>query len=223
MSIVTLILGESGTGKSTSLRHLEPNKTLLIQAIGKPLPFKTKEWLPITEDNPSGSIFICDNAEIICRAIFKTKREVIVIDDYQYIMANEFMRRAKEKGYDKFTDIGEKSWAVFTQALKLPANKRVYILAHTETDPFGKTKIKTIGKMLDEKITLEGMVTICLRTQVTDGKYQFSTQNNGNDTVKSPIGLFEQQFIDNDLKFVDDMICDYYDIETTETAQPEGN
>lgn len=216
MSIATLILGESGTGKSTSLRNLDPTKTLLIQSIGKPLPFRAKEWQLITKDNLTGSIFICDNAETICKAIARTDREIIIIDDYQYIMANEFMRRAKEKGYDKFTDIGERAWAVFNQALNLPMNKRVYILAHTETDPFGKTKIKTIGKMLDEKITLEGMVTICLRTHVNDGQYQFSTQNNGSDTVKSPMGLFETQFIDNDLKLVDDKICDYYGIHTTQ-------
>lgn len=212
MSIATLILGESGSGKSTSLRNLDPSKVLLIQAIHKPLPFRSTEWKMLTKEHPEGSIFVCDNAETICRAIAKTDREIIVIDDYQYIMANEFMRRAKEKGYDKFTEIGEKAWQVFNQAVALSPNKRVYILAHTETDTFGKTKIKTIGKMLDEKITLEGMVTICLRTRVSDGQFQFSTQNNGEDTVKSPMGLFESQYIDNDLKAVDDAICEYWGI-----------
>lgn len=216
MSITTLILGESGSGKSTSLRHLDPQKTLLIQSISKPLPFRAKEWQPITRDNPSGSIFVCDDTETICKAMTRTPREIIIIDDYQYIMANEFMRRAKEKGYDKFTDIGEKAWTVFNTSLKLPMNKRIYILSHVETNPFGKTKIKTIGKMLDEKITLEGMVTICLRTQVNDGQFQFSTQNNGNDPVKSPMGLFETQFIENDLNAVDEMICNYYDIKPTQ-------
>lgn len=221
MSITTLILGESGTGKSTSLRNLDPSKVLLIQSIHKPLPFRSSDWTILTKENPSGSIFICDNTEVICRAMQRTPKEIIVIDDYQYIMANEFMRRVKEKGYDKFSDIGWKGWAVINQALELPAHKRVYILAHTETDNFGKTKIKTIGKMLDEKITLEGMVTVCLRTHVNDGQYQFSTQNNGQDTVKSPMGLFEQPFIDNDLKFVDDQICDYWGIESQPQPQPK--
>lgn len=215
MSIATLILGESGTGKSTSLRNLDPASTLLIQSIHKPLPFRSNEWKYFSKDNPEGNIFISDNVGQICAVMAKTQRDIIVIDDYQYIMANEFMRRASEKGYDKFTDIGKNAWEIFNLATRLPPHKRVYILAHTETDNFGKTKIKTIGKMLDEKITLEGMVTVCLRTQVTDGNYTFTTQNNGNDTVKSPIGLFEQTEIPNDLKFVDDHICDYWGITTT--------
>lgn len=212
MSIATLILGESGTGKSTSLRYLNPAKTLLIQAIHKPLPFRSTNWKFFSKEHPDGNIFISDNVGKICSVMAKTARDIIVIDDYQYIMANEFMRRASEKGYDKFTDIGKNAWEIFNLATLLPPNKRVYILAHTETDNFGKTKIKTIGKMLDEKITLEGMVTICLRTQVSDGNYTFTTQNNGSDTVKSPIGLFEQHEIPNDLKFVDDQICEYWGI-----------
>lgn len=214
MSIATLILGESGTGKSTSLRHLDPTKTLLIQSIHKPLPFRSSEWKIFDkQQSPKGNIFITDNANEICHIMTKTQRNIIVIDDYQYIMANEFMRRGNEKGYDKFTEIGVNAWKVFDLSTRLHPDKRVYILAHTETDNFGKTKIKTIGKMLDEKITLEGMVTVCLRTQVSDGDYSFTTQNNGSDTVKSPIGLFEQQQIPNDLKFVDDTICEYWGIE----------
>lgn len=215
MSIATLILGESGTGKSTSLRNLDPANTLLIQSIHKPLPFRSSEWKYFSKEQPTGNIFISDKVADICRVMSKTTRDIIVIDDYQYIMANEFMRRASEKGYDKFTDIGKNAWEIFNLATLLPPHKRVYILAHTETDNFGKTKIKTIGKMLDEKITLEGMVTICLRTQVVDGNYTFTTQNNGSDTVKSPIGLFEQNEIPNDLKFVDEQICDYWGINTT--------
>lgn len=210
MSIATLILGESGTGKSTSLRNLDPKKTLLVQIIQKPLPFRPKGWQVF--DGRTGNIFITDNANGICDIIARTRREIIVIDDYQYLMANEFMRRGTEKGYDKFTDIGVNAWKVCDLATKLAPNKRVYILAHTQSDEFGRTKIKTIGKMLDEKITLEGMFTICLRTQVKDGSYQFSTQNDGKDTVKSPMGLFDKPLIDNDLAAIDNIICDYYDI-----------
>ncbi|MDH2997219.1 ATP-binding protein [Pasteurellaceae bacterium LFhippo2] len=212
MSILTLILGESGTGKSTSLRHFDPKNTLLIQSIHKPLPFRPKGWGLLNKQNPEGNIFVTDNSAKVCEIMAKTQREIIVIDDFQYIMANEYMRRAKETGFQKFTDIGRGAWDIFDLATKLAPNKRVYILAHTQNDDFGRTKIKTIGKMLDEKITLEGMVTICLRTQVADGKYQFSTQNNGSDTTKSPMGLFEQQLIDNDLNAVDSAICDYYGI-----------
>lgn len=213
MSIATLILGESGTGKSTSLRNFNHADVLLIQSIHKPLPFRSADWKLHSKDNPNGNVFITDNADQICHIMSKTQRQIIVIDDYQYIMANEFMRRGKEKGYDKFTDIGVNAWKIFDLATKLPPEKRVYILAHTQNDEFGRTKIKTIGKMLDEKITLEGIVTVCLRTHVADGKYHFSTQNNGSDTVKSPMGLFESDLIDNDLKAVDDAICDYWGIE----------
>lgn len=227
MSIATLVLGESGTGKSTSLRNFDPVDTLLIQSIHKPLPFRSVDWKIHSTDTPEGNIFITDNADQICNVMAKTKRNIIVIDDYQYIMANEFMRRGKEKGYDKFTDIGFNGWKIFDLATKLPPEKRVYILAHTQNDDFGRTKIKTIGKMLDEKITLEGIVTICLRTHVADGKYLFSTQNNGSDTVKSPMGLFDSDLIDNDLKAVDDAICEYWGIPqstqpTTPTQPTEG-
>ncbi|MFQ1048018.1 ATP-binding protein [Avibacterium paragallinarum] len=227
MSIATLILGESGTGKSTSLRNLDPTKTLLIQVISKPLPFRSKDWQYFSQSCPTGNVFISDNADQICQVMQKTKREIIVIDDFQYLMANEFMRRAKDKGYDKFTEIGLHAWQIFDLAGKLAPHKRVYILSHTQSDDVGRTKIKTIGKMLDEKITLEGIVTICLRTNVSDGRYTFATQNNGADTVKSPMGLFGSQYIDNDLKLVDDAICEYWGIEAPteqpETTQPQEN
>jgi len=207
MSIATLILGQSGTGKSTSLRNLNPADVLLIQAIKKPLPFRSKDWQPLTKDG--GNVFVTDSAAKICQIIEKTQKKIIVIDDFQYIMANEFMRRTAERGFDKFTDIGKAAWDIFNAA-SAAADKRIYILSHTEQSESGVTKLKTIGKMLDEKITLEGMVTICLRTSVTNGVYEFSTQNNGSDTVKSPIGLFESERIDNDLAAVDAAIVEYY-------------
>lgn len=208
MSIATLILGQSGTGKSTSMRNLNPADVLLIQAIKKPLPFRSKDWQPLTKDG--GNVYVCDNAAKICQIIEKTQKSIIVIDDFQYIMANEFMRRTAEKGYDKFTDIGRAAWDIFNAATGASDHKRVYILSHTEQNESGTTKIKTIGKMLDEKITLEGMVTICLKTVVTNGVYEFSTQNSGSDTVKSPLGLFESERIDNDLAAVDAAIVEYY-------------
>jgi len=121
------------------------------------------------------------------------------------------MRRSKEKGYEKFMDIGSNAWHILNAAANLPHDKRVYLLSHTATDEYGRTKIKTIGKMLDEKITLEGMVTIVLRTQVQDGRYGFVTRNNGSDTTKAPMGLFDSDLIDNDLAAVDALISDYYD------------
>jgi hypothetical protein len=218
MSIATMILGESGTGKSTSLRNLEPARTLLIQTIRKPLPFRSAGWKVKASMKADGNIIQTDSAEIIERAMRSLTQEVVVIDDFQYMLANEFMRRSDEKGFDKFTDIGRHAWGVLNAATALADDRRVYILSHTATDDIGRTKMKTIGKLLDEKITPEGMVTICLRTVVRDGSYFFSTQNSGSDTTKSPMGMFEDLLIPNDLAAVDTAICDYYGIGVTEAA-----
>jgi hypothetical protein len=147
----------------------------------------------------------------------KTIKPIIIIDDFQYIMANEFMRRVTDQevgnqAFAKYNEIARKAWDIFTQAQALPDDKRVYILSHTETTESGKTKIKTIGKLLDEKIVLEGLVTIVLRTLRINDQYIFATQNSGSDTTKSPLGLFENEHIENDLAAVDRAICDYYGI-----------
>lgn len=203
MATVTLILGKSGSGKSTSLRNLTPSACALIQVIKKPLPFKGgKDW----------NIFVTDDYASIIGAATKTKRKVIVIDDFQYMLANEFMRRSEEKGFEKFSDIGRHTWDVFSALLKLPDDVRVYILSHTEETDAGQIKMKTIGKMLDDKINLEGMVTIVLRAVVQDRSHLFSTRNNGSDTTKAPMGMFDDDLIQNDLAAVDAAICSYYDL-----------
>ena len=137
-------------------------------------------------------------------------------------MANEFMRRATEKGFDKFTEIAQNYWELMQVIDNLPDDKIVYVLSHIERDQSGNEKVKTIGKLLDEKITVEGMYAIVLKTMVTDGKYYFQTQNNGADTCKSPMGLFSTFLIDNDLKAVDTALRDYYDLSgSTNTEQLE--
>lgn len=215
MSVTTMILGESGTGKSTSLRNLDPAHTLLIQAVKKPLPFRSNDWKPATKENPNGSVFVSDESATIVKAIQRTSKEVIVIDDFQYILANEFMRRVTDvetgnAAFAKYNEIARHAWDILMAATSLPEHKRVYILSHSSTDDFGKTKIKTIGKLLDEKIVMEGLVTIVLKTVVQNGSYLFSTRNSGSDTVKSPLGLFEDDLIDNDLAQVDTAIFAYY-------------
>lgn len=217
MSTAIMILGESGTGKSTSLRNLDPKQTMLIQVVRKPLPFRAKEWgYWDKEKNSTGNVFVTDHCETIIRYMRKTSKKIIIIDDFQYMLANEYMRRTAERGYEKFTDIGKNAWEVITAASDLAPDVRVYILAHTETND-GKTKMKTIGKMLDEKITPEGLFTIVLKTAVMDGHYKFITRNSGSDTVKSPMGLFDDEKIDNDLAVIDAAICEYYDL-TREAA-----
>lgn len=215
MSIATMILGQSGSGKTTSLRNLKPEETLLIQAVKKPLPFKSKAWRPATKADPTGSILVTDQSATIVGAMQRTKKPIIVIDDFQYVLANEFMRRVLDNetgnsAFAKYNEIARHAWDILMAAGKLEDEKRVYILAHTQEDESGRVKVKTIGKLLDEKITLEGLLTIVLRTVVVNGVHLFTTQNSGLDTVKSPIGLFADEQIDNDLAAVDAAICDYY-------------
>ncbi|WP_130861455.1 AAA family ATPase [Bacilliculturomica massiliensis] len=205
MGIPVLIIGESGSGKSASMRNFKKGEVGIINVANKPLPFKGN----------LGS-FATDNYDRIKEIMHKAKTKSLVVDDAQYLMANEFMRRSKETGYQKFTDIGKNFWdLIMTVINELPGDIIVYFLGHLERDADGHEKFKTVGKMLDEKITTEGLFSIVLKTSVQDGKYSFSTQTNGMDTVKSPIGLFEETSIDNDLKMVDQKIREYYELDKT--------
>lgn len=204
MGIPILVLGESGTGKSASLRNFQPEEVGVVNVCGKPLPFRSRI-----------ETFKSDDYLQIEKALKASNKKALVIDDCQYLMANEFMRTAKVNGYQKFTDIAQNFWTLVRLVIdELPEDVLVYFLGHIERDANGNEKFKTIGKMLDEKITVEGMFTVVLKTYVRDGLYQFSTRNSGADTVKTPIGLFEEPYIDNDLKAVDAAIRDYYNIQS---------
>ena len=213
MGTKVLILGESGTGKSASMRNFQSDEVLLINVAKKSLPFKTKGGKFETLNS--------DDYLVIQKKLKATDKKVVVIDDSQYLMANEFMRRATEKGFDKFTEIAQNYWELMQVIDNLPDDKIVYVLSHIERDQNGNEKVKTIGKLLDEKITLEGLYAIVLKTQVTDGKYYFQTQNNGTDTCKSPMGLFNSFLIENDLKMVDTLLRDYYDLSGSNSEQLE--
>jgi len=210
MGIPVLIIGNSGTGKSYAIRNMDPATTGLINVARKPLPFRTKF-----------NSLESDNYATIGKTLEKAKASSIIIDDCQYLMANEFMRRAKEAGYQKFADIGLNFWNLVQQVVNMPANRIVYFLGHSEVDQFGNTKFKTIGKMLDEKITVEGMFTIVLRTHVQDGVFSLSTVNDGADTVKAPPEMFAGPSIPNDLLLVDTAIREYYGL-TAEVADAKS-
>ena len=204
-----LIIGESGAGKSRSLLKLDPTTSFLIQAIRKSLPFKgwRDHWKEISAQNKTGNFLVTDDANEIrkyLQGISDRRPEIknVVIDDAQYIMGNEFMRSAMEKGYEKFTRIGQSFWQIIMDSTKLRADLRVTILMHSETTDTGNVKAKTIGKMLDDKITLEGMFTVVLRAVVRDGRHIFLTRNSGHDTVKAPEGMFAESEIENDLSQV---------------------
>jgi hypothetical protein len=220
MSIATMILGQSGSGKTTSLRNFNPADVLLIQAVKKPLPFPSKEWKPCTKADTTGTLLVTDSAPTIVGAMQRTKKPIIVLDDFQYVLANEFMRRIldQEQGntaFAKYNEIARHAWDILMAAGRLDDHTRVYVLAHTQQDDAGNVKIKTIGKLLDEKITMEGLLTIVLRAQRINGVFVFSTQNSGMDTVKSPMGLFADEHIPNDLAAVDTAICEYYGLTAT--------
>ena len=204
MAQKVLILGNSGTGKSASLRNFKEDEVLVINCAGKPLPFKNHFEQVI----PGFNTLTND----VLAAIGKTTKKVVVVDDAQYIMSFQYMRRIHENGWDKWNDIQVDFFNIIQACDNLPADTVVYFLSHLTKDDEGNEKIKTMGKMLDEKITIEGLFTTVLKTSVQDGQYYFLTQNSGRDTVKSPIGMFDTYAIDNDLKYVDTKIRSYYEI-----------
>ena len=203
MAIPVLVIGQSGTGKSYSMKNFNEEEICLISVQKPLLPFRKKFSETVVTDKYSD----------IISTMKATNKKIIVIDDTQYLMCNEFMRRATEKGYDKFTEIAQNFWSLVVQEINiLPDDTIVYLLCHTATDENGVEKMKTIGKLVDEKITPEGLFTIVLKTAVSDGNYAFVTQNNGRDTVKSPEGMFTTYAINNDLKYVDEKIRNYYEL-----------
>ena len=201
MAVLVMIYGQSGTGKSTSLRNFTNDEVAVINVSGKPLPFRSKL-----------TTYDTDNYSKISSALSKIERKSIVIDDATYLMVNEFMRTAKVTGYQKYTDMAVNFNSLVAQASQLANDKIVYFLGHSDLKDDGTEHFKTIGKMLDNYVTVEGKFTIVLETVVQDGKYYFSTHNSGQDTVKSPLGMFEDNYVDNDLKAVDTIIREYYGI-----------
>ena len=203
-----MVIGQSGSGKSTSLRNFKAEDAFVVNVSGKPLPFR---------DNGLKVWKTTDYQKITDAIRNKITAPSIIIDDATYLMTDEFMRTSGIKGYDKFTDMARNFYDLVRTAAALPDNKIVYFLGHIETDVNGNEKFKTIGKMLDEKICLEGMFTIVLKTVVQDGKYMFQTQTSGHDTAKSPLGMFSETLIENDLKMVDNTIREYYNINQEES------
>ena len=201
MGIGVLILGKSGSGKTASLRNFSPDECLVCSVANKPLPFKTK--IPMVRTSSYSALY---------KAMEDMTYKVYVIDDSQYLMAFEAFARAKEKGYEKFTDIAVNFERLLrTIRERLPDDCIVYLLHHTETDDYGDTKAKTIGKMLDNHLTIEGLFSIVLMCE-TDGKeHKFITQSNGHTPAKSPMDMFPEE-MDNDLKAVDTAIRGYYGI-----------
>ena len=206
MGVPVLVLGKSGTGKSAALRNFANEELGVINVLGKPLPFK----------NDFKSLNTDDYAKIK-QALLNSKVNSMVIDDANYLMTNQFMRgHGGGKGnavFELYNQIGDNFWDLirFIQ-IQLPENKIVYITMHEEKNDIGDIKPKTIGRMLDEKVCIEGMFTIVLRAIKEEGKYLLTTQSNGFDVSKSPMGMFDDLKIDNDLKQVNETIKNYYNL-----------
>lgn len=210
MSTGVLIIGSSGMGKSSSMRNLDPSETLLIQPVKKMLPFPgSDKWTVFDPATRQGNVVVTDDTSLISSLIKKTKKKIIIVDDYQFVLMNEFMRRSKERGFDKFTEIAHHSWQLLLDLHESDESKTVYIMWHPDYMDDGRMVCKTAGKLLQEKIEPPSMVSICFIAVKNDGKHVFQTQSNGQDPAKTPMGMFDDMYIDNDLKMIDDRIREY--------------
>ena len=208
MGIGVLIIGKSGSGKSASLRNFKKEDVGIINVISKPLPFENKNGLKTVDT---------DNYADVYALLEKSKAKSIVIDDAGYLISNQFMRQHSNVGggnavYNLYNDLADNYWQITEKIKALPQDKIVYIIMHTEKNEFGDIKPKTIGKLLDDKVCVEGLFAIVLRSKKVDNNYYFFTQSTENDVAKSPMGMFNDLFIDNDLKAVDDRIREFYKI-----------
>jgi len=212
MAELVLIYGKSGSGKSRSLKGFSEDEIFLINVEGKRLPFKRKFTYQIVTDSYETII------QKLTGMVAKTKIKTVIIDDAGYLLTNNFMRghsggRKGAQVFDLYNDLADNFWGLFKFIKnKLPNDIIVYLIMHEDTNDNGMTKLKTIGKLLDDKACLEGMVTVCLRCMSEDGKHFFRTKTDGFDITKSPEDMFEGDEIENDLKAVDKTIREYWEL-----------
>ena len=220
------IVGESGTGKSTSLRNLNPEETFIISSTGKPLPFKgwKKKYVPIKIEgnNITGNYFVSSKWDQIIKILQIIDKKMphikqVIVDDFQYVLSYEFVDRATEVGYTKFTELAQHAMEILRYAEKMRDDCKMIFLTHSENvgDALNpKYVIKTVGKLLAEKVTLEGLFTYIFFTKVqegSDGRMQYTllTNSDGTCVAKTSLGMFEELEIDNDLNEIIKVIDDY--------------
>lgn len=198
MGVAALILGDSGSGKSTSLRNFEADQVGIMNVMGKPLPFKKK--LPTANHASYGTIQ---------QALQRNTLNAYVIDDAGYLMQKENFRRIKESGFAKFSDMALHFEQLIEWATQTDEDTIVYIMMHYDTDANGRQKPRTVGKLLDEKFCIEGACPIVLQSTILDGKHVFVSKGDGFNAAKAPMGMLPD-VMDNDLKAVDDAIREYW-------------
>ena len=205
MGECVFVYGKSGSGKSRSLINFGEDEIFLVNTIGKRLPFRSKFKYEIKTDDFNK----------IANGLRKMPTKTAVIDDSGYLMTNAFMRghsapKSGSSTFDLYNDIADSFWSLITVIKnELPDDVIVYMIMHEDTTDYGETKLRTIGKLLSEKVCIEGMSTVVLRCVVRDGKHLFLTQSDGSDISKSPEGMFDRE-IENDLKSVDSKIREFW-------------
>jgi hypothetical protein len=216
MSSSVLILGESGTGKSCAIRTLPPEETILINVNNKPLPFRghKAKYKQLSEDGLTGNYYKSDDSNKIIRLLkfINDKRQdvkYIVIDDFGYTFINNYMRRAKEKSFDKFVDIGSDAWRVFEEIKLLRDDLFVFVIMHTEIDAHHRYKPKTVGKLIDNSNVIEGIFGYVFHSLIIDMNHVFLTNNDSVHMAHSPMDMFAELHIPNDLKLIADTITAY--------------
>lgn len=218
------VYGESGQGKSTSLRNLNPKETFIISVTGKPLPFRAwkKKYTPLNTKDFSGNYYVSANWENIIKILKIVNIKMphikqIIIDDFQYVLSYEFVDRATEVGFGKFTELAQHAMEILRFAEKMRDDCKMVFLTHCENigDALNpKYVIKTIGKLLSEKVTLEGLFTYIFFAKSEEdenGKmaYKFLTNTDGACLAKTPLGMYKENTIDNDLNEVIKRIDQY--------------
>ncbi len=216
MAIVTSIIGSSGSGKTRSIKSIKDiDSLMIIRPSKKPFPFKNKlkKW---NKETQKGHYFYTEDsaaAITVMQKMDEIGKKIIIIEDSTFFMTSYFMATALEVGFTKFSQNALNYYNIIKAAENLSDDVRVYLINHIDEDSNGFMKVKTIGKMLDEKIDIPSLLTIVLHARIVDGEHKFQTNKKSSlDIAKSPEDLFEEEYIENDLQFVDDAICDYYDI-----------
>lgn len=211
-----LVLAKSGSGKTASLENLNPDESLVIQPRKKRLPFPHKAWNKWDKDSQKGSIFQTNEFHVIKAVLQKMQevgKKVVIIDDFVYIMAQRVMNDIDITGFDKWTQLAADFNDLTNFIEDMDEDMRVYIMTHTDTDENGFIKMKTAGKLIDNLLTPEGMFTIVFGMTKNDSGSYFITNGSSMDPYKSPKGMFAEKQVPNDLKTIDDRICDFWDID----------
>lgn len=216
--IPVLIMGKSGSGKSTSMRNFRDDEILIIQVEDKPLPFRTK----LTDVVKTSSY------KEIGQAIMETKKKVIVIDDAGYLLTTMFMKGHSSQGagneiFNFYNKMADRFWVLIEGIKAIEGDTIVYLIMHEDKNDFGDIKPKTIGKLLDDKVCIEGLFTIVLRSVKDMSRYVFKTKTDGLDVTKTPLDMFATEEVDNDLYEVTEVIREYYGMEPLRKEEEHGN